>query len=120
MASLRLYAYGALVAIVVALALYYRSHLISIGRLECEAGVAKAIAQQQALADENAQIYQSQSDKIRVEYRTRIKEVVKNVPVNHNCDLPDDTVRLLNDAISGTTRPAGKPLSTVPSAPSTR
>lgn len=83
----------------------YRNALIEQGRSECQAQVQRAIEQQRAIADENAAIYQAQSDKTRIEYRTRVKEVTKYVPTNHDCDLPADTVRLLNDAITGANPP---------------
>ena len=78
----------------------YRAVLIDKGRQECQAQVQRAISQQQAIANENASVYEAGEQKARIEYRTRIKEVVKHVPINHGCDLSDDAVRMLNDAIS--------------------
>ena len=86
--------------------LSYRHALIEKGRSECQAQVQRAIEQQRAVADENAAIYQAQSDKTRIEYRTRVKEVTKYVPTNHTCDLPANTVRMLNNAITGANPPA--------------
>lgn len=78
------------------------------GYAECQAKVQRAIQEQQTIADQNAEVYESQQQKTRIEYRTRVKEVVKHVPVNHACDLPGSTVRMLNNAITGTGSPAGK------------
>ncbi len=97
--SIRIYLIAATVAAVVSGLLWYRHALIEQGRAECQANVQRAIAQQQALANQNAAIYEAQQQKTRIEYRTRVKEVVKNVPINHSCDLPNGTVRLLNNAI---------------------
>ena len=98
--TIRIYLIAAAIAVVVSGLLWYRHALIAQGMAECQANVQRAIAQQERLANENAAIYEAQRQKTRIEYRTRIKEVVKNVPVNHACDLPDSAVRLLNNAIS--------------------
>lgn len=104
--SIRIYLIAAALAAVVSGLLWYRHALIEQGRAECQASVQRAIAQQEKLANENAAIYEAQKEKTRIKYRTRIKEVVKNVPVNHACDLPDSTVRLLNNAIRPDDKPA--------------
>lgn len=98
--SIRIYLIAAAVAAVVSGLLWYRHALIEQGREECQASVQRAIEQQQAIANENAAVYETGEQKARIEYRTRIKEVVRNVPINHGCDLSDDAVRMLNDAIS--------------------
>ena len=88
---------------------WYRSHLIGIGEARCKLEVQNAIVQQQAIANQNAEIYQAQADQNHIEYRTRIKEVVKYVTVNHACDLPPNVVGMLNDAISGKVPATGTP-----------
>lgn len=103
--TIRIYLIAAAIAVVVSGLLWCRHALIEQGKAECQASVQRAIAQQEKLANENAAIYEAQKEKTRIEYRTRVKEVVKNVPVNHGCDLPNSTVRLLNNAISGDKSP---------------
>lgn len=80
----------------------YRAHLIDQGRQECQAKVQAAILQAQDIADQNAEIYQAQQTKTRIEYRTRVEKIRELVPVNHACDLPPATVDKLNSAIRGT------------------
>lgn len=98
--SIRLYLIAAAVAIIVSGLLWYRHALIEQGRAECQASVQRAIDQQQAIANQNAALYETGEQAARVVYRTRIKEVVKHVPINHGCDLAPDALRMLNDAIS--------------------
>lgn len=81
--------------------MWYRHSLIEQGRHEQISAVQRAIAQQQVIADQNAEVYQTQQTKTRIEYRTRVREVIKHVPINHSCDLPADTVGMLNSAIAG-------------------
>ncbi len=95
----RIYFYAAIGFALIAGFAWYRAYLIGIGKAQCEANIQRAIMQQQAVAEQDAAVYQAQEDKTRIEYRTRIKEVTKYVPINHACDLPASTIRMLNDAI---------------------
>lgn len=96
----RIYAYLILAVLIGVGAFLIRWHYINLGKQECQLSVNRAIAQQQSIADQNAEVYQAQQTKTRIEYRTRVKEIVKNVPVNHACDLSPSNVKLLNDAIN--------------------
>lgn len=104
--------YLALAVAAVIAFLQYRASLIEQGRAEVRAAVQHAVAQQQEIANQKAQAYEAQRIKTRIEYRTRVKEVIKRVPINHSCDLPADAVRMLNDAITGRAD-SGKPSSSM-------
>ena len=101
LSTIRLIVYGVIAASLVAAFAWYHHSVYAAGEANVKAHVAQAIAQQQSIADKNAEFYQAQQTKTRIEYRTRVKEIVKNVPVNHSCDLPAATVRMLNDSING-------------------
>lgn len=98
---MRIYFYATIAAIVVALSLWYRHSLIQEGISQCQANIERAIKQQQDIANENSFVYEGIKQKTKIEYRTKIKEVEKIVPTNHSCDLPDSTVRMLNNTIKG-------------------
>lgn len=98
---MRIYFYAAIAAIVVALSLWYRHSLIQEGKQQCQANIERAIKQQQDIANENSFVYEGINQKNKIEYRTKIKEVEKIVPTNRSCDLPDSTVRMLNNTIKG-------------------
>ncbi len=93
--------------------LSYRAALIEQGQDECQAKVQRAIEQQQALYDQNAAIYESGRAERQVEYRDRVREVVKHVESDSRCDWSPRTFGLLNDAITGA-EPAGEPGAAVP------
>jgi hypothetical protein len=97
---IRIYLIAAAIAVLASGALWYRHALIGQGKAECKASVQRAIEQQRAIAEQNAVLYETGEQKARIEYRTRIKEVAKYVPINHGCDLAPDALRVLNDAIS--------------------
>lgn len=78
-----------------------RSSLIEQGREECREKVQRAVEQQQRLADENAEIYETGRAEREVEYRYRTREVVRHVPSDSDCDWSPDALRMLNDAITG-------------------
>ncbi len=86
----------------------YRSGLIDMGRAECQAKVARAIKQQQEIANENAAIYEAGRADRQTEIRYRTREVISHVPSDRSCDWSPDAFRVLNDAITGA-EPAGEP-----------
>ncbi len=90
-----------------------RSHHIGIGEQQCTDRVARAIEQQQRIADENAAVYEEGRAERQVEYRDRVREVVKYVESDSRCDWSPDAFRVLNRAITGA-EPAGEPGTAVP------
>jgi hypothetical protein len=99
--TIRLIVYGVIAASLIAAFAWYHHSVYAAGEANVKAHVAQAIAQQQAIADKNAEFYQAQQAKTRIEYRTRVKEIVKNVPVNHSCDYSPAVVSMFNSAIDG-------------------
>ena len=91
----------------------YRSGLIEMGRAECRAKVERAIEQQQRIAEQNAALYEAGKAERRVEYRDRVREVVKYVESDSACDWSPDAFRMLNSAITGADHP-GEPGAAVP------
>lgn len=96
-----------------------RTHYIDMGRAECQAKVQRAIQQQQAVANENATIYEAGKTERQVEYRDRVREVVRYVESNRACDWSDDAFRMLNSAITGANT-AGNTGDTLPGSPDYR
>lgn len=99
--SIRIYLIAAAVAVILSGALWYRHALIAQGKAQCEANMQRLIQQQQVIANENSAVYAHAEQKAQIIYRTRIKEVVKEVPVNHACDVAPSVVDKLNSAIRG-------------------
>lgn len=80
--------------------LMWRASLIEQGREQTRAAVERAIEQQRAAAEENAAIYESQRAERRIEYRDRVREVVKYVPTDNTaCDWSDDARRVFQRSI---------------------
>ena len=102
---IRAWAYAGAAAVLLGAFLWYRAALIQDGREQCREQVARAVAQQQQVANENAAIYESQRAERQVEYRTRVREVVRTVHANPGCDWDDDTFRMLNSAIDRANNP---------------
>jgi hypothetical protein len=95
----RLVIYGICLAAVIGGAMAIRWHYISLGKQECQLSVNRAIAQQQSIAYQNADILSAKNVKIRTIIK-RIPVVEKlNVPNSNSCDWPDSTQRLFNSAI---------------------
>jgi hypothetical protein len=109
---LRDWLWAGLVVSLVAGGLWYRAHLIDTGRQEVRAAVQAAVDKQQQLANVTSILYESEAQQSAAATKVRVKEVVRYVQVNHSCDLPSGTVRMLNDAIAGhpVTRGAGSPV----------
>ena len=99
--TVRIYLIAAAVAAVVSGLLWYRHALINKGRAECQESVQRAIEQQQAIANEDAAVYEAQRAKTRIEYRTRIERIREAVPERPDCTIPPAAVKQLNDAIRG-------------------
>ena len=103
-------------AVVVVLALFasvggwwaIRSHYIGIGEQQCTNRVARAIEQQQRIAEQNAAVYEAGKADRQIEYRDRVREVVKYVESDSRCDWSPDAFSMLNNAITGG-EPAGEP-----------
>ncbi len=96
-----------------------RSHYIGIGEQQCTDRVARAIEQQQRIANENAAVYEAGKADRQIEYRDRVREVVKYVESDSRCDWSPDAFRMLNNAITGA-EPAGDPGAALPGSPDYR
>lgn len=66
--TIRLIVYGVIAASLIAAFAWYHHSVYAAGEANVKAHVAQAIAQQQAIADKNAEFYQAQQAKTRIEY----------------------------------------------------